>query len=312
MKSRLISTSLLLVAVVFSLTSCLKDKLKADFSSAPEGLTVTFTNSSTGDIEGYTWDFGDGNTSTDESPEHTYSAPGTYSVSLTVTKGSDSDTKTADVTVSDPSFGTPQFPDADGFFAAVNTLTFQSVLGQDIAIEIGTAIGGFFANAAKDQYADGGTVSINSKNLQKQSNNIYFYNTTSTDSWSAPVNWAATGGSGFAAFDVNPSIDFPEMGKLTSETTINTAADYTITLGAPVTNADSVLIILSGPNSTLQKTIAAGWSSHTLTAAEMSNIGASDASLLQITAYTYTSEDVSGKKIYFINETVLSQVLKTE
>ena len=294
------------------MTSCLKDKLKADFSNTAEGLTVTFTNTSTGDIDSYEWDFGDGNTSTSESSEHAYSAPGTYSVSLTVTKGSDSDTKTADVIVSDPNFGNPQFPDADGFFAAVNTLTFQSVLGQDIAIEIGTAVGGFFANATKDQYADGGTVSINSKNLEKQSNSIYFFNTTTADSWSAPINWAATGGSGFGAFDVTPSLSFPTMCKLTSETTINTSADYTITLGASISNADSVLIILSGPNNTLQKTVEAGWSSYTLTAAEIGNVGASDASLLQLTAYTYTSEDVSGKKIYFINETVLSQILKTE
>lgn len=34
-------------------------------------------------IDGWDWDFGDGNTSTDQNPSHTYAAPGTYNVTLT-------------------------------------------------------------------------------------------------------------------------------------------------------------------------------------------------------------------------------------
>ncbi len=41
--------------------------------------------SSADDIQFYDWDFGDGNTSTDENPTHTYASPGTYDVQLTVT-----------------------------------------------------------------------------------------------------------------------------------------------------------------------------------------------------------------------------------
>jgi len=46
-----------------------------------EGL-VTFINNSI-DGDEYLWDFGDGNTSTDAAPIHTYAAPGNYNVSLT-------------------------------------------------------------------------------------------------------------------------------------------------------------------------------------------------------------------------------------
>lgn len=43
------------------------------------------SSNSIGNTTTYTWDFGDGNTGTGVSPEHTYAAPGTYVVSLVVT-----------------------------------------------------------------------------------------------------------------------------------------------------------------------------------------------------------------------------------
>ncbi len=46
-------------------------------------LEYTFTNSSTNAVS-YDWDFGDGNTSTEESPTHIYDNPDIYSVTLTV------------------------------------------------------------------------------------------------------------------------------------------------------------------------------------------------------------------------------------
>jgi len=46
-------------------------------------LTVNFTDLSTGMPETYLWDFGDGSTSSEKDPSHTYLAPGSYRVSLT-------------------------------------------------------------------------------------------------------------------------------------------------------------------------------------------------------------------------------------
>ena len=43
--------------------------------------TVNFTNMSTNAVT-YTWDFGDGETSTDEDPSHTYTEAGTYTITL--------------------------------------------------------------------------------------------------------------------------------------------------------------------------------------------------------------------------------------
>jgi trimeric autotransporter adhesin len=76
----------------------------ANFSGTPTSgsaaLTVAFTDSSTGAPTSWSWDFGDpgsgsANTSTLQNPSHTYNADGKYTVKLTATNGSGSNTKTA-------------------------------------------------------------------------------------------------------------------------------------------------------------------------------------------------------------------------
>lgn len=54
------------------------------FSVALSGMTLTCTNTTT-DATSYLWDFGDGQTSTEEAPVHTYVTEGAYTVSLTAT-----------------------------------------------------------------------------------------------------------------------------------------------------------------------------------------------------------------------------------
>ncbi|ALI98414.1 gliding motility-associated C-terminal domain-containing protein [Rufibacter tibetensis] len=67
---------------------------KASFATTNvcEGSIARFTNTSQANGSGsltYTWNFGDGTTSTELSPDHLYAAPGTYTVSLVV-KGANS------------------------------------------------------------------------------------------------------------------------------------------------------------------------------------------------------------------------------
>lgn len=92
-KQNLIVFALLsLFAVVIVFTGCNKDEDppaitgEALFSYESVGKTVTFTNEST--ITGtvtYAWDFGDGNSSTDKDPVHTYELKGEYTVTMTAT-----------------------------------------------------------------------------------------------------------------------------------------------------------------------------------------------------------------------------------
>ncbi|HVR75848.1 MAG TPA: PKD domain-containing protein [Planctomycetota bacterium] len=53
-------------------------------ASGEAPLKVRFGDLSNGDIQLWHWDFGDGGTSNSQNPTHTYTAPGTYTVSLRV------------------------------------------------------------------------------------------------------------------------------------------------------------------------------------------------------------------------------------
>lgn len=70
----------------FALT--VTNHVAADFTAVPTAgpapLTVQFTNLSLGEILTTTWQFGDGQTSSSLNPVHTYTQPGSYTVTLTV------------------------------------------------------------------------------------------------------------------------------------------------------------------------------------------------------------------------------------
>jgi len=85
----------------------------ANFSGTPTSgtapLAVAFADLSTGGPTSWAWTFGDGGTSTAQNPSHTYTAAGTYTVSLTATNtnGSDGETKTGYITVTQPNTDPP-------------------------------------------------------------------------------------------------------------------------------------------------------------------------------------------------------------
>jgi len=78
---------------------------RAGFDVETQGLTVNFTDTSTdsnNDITQWSWDFGDGATSSDQNPMHVYAASGNYDVVLSVTDSEgNTSTSTQTVVVSD-------------------------------------------------------------------------------------------------------------------------------------------------------------------------------------------------------------------
>jgi len=110
--------------------------------SAP--LDVTFTNSSepAGSITGYLWDFGDGDTSTETDPVHTYSTNDVFTVTLTAIAGTQqaSLTKTHYINTTENIF-------ADGFESGDLSGWTTSVGDGDLNVTAGAALSGTYGLA---------------------------------------------------------------------------------------------------------------------------------------------------------------------
>lgn len=92
-----------LILILFLYGEIAHSQVNADFTvdktSGCSPLVVSFTNNSSGDNLSYSWDFGNGNSSTNADPQATYTTPGTYEVKLTVSNASGSDEISAIITV---------------------------------------------------------------------------------------------------------------------------------------------------------------------------------------------------------------------
>lgn len=91
----------------------------ASFGYVSSGLGVIFGDQSTGSPTSWSWDFGDGATSTAQNPGHVYAAAGTYTVTLTARNAAGSDTTSRQVTVSQST--TPPPPPGTGATLVADT-----------------------------------------------------------------------------------------------------------------------------------------------------------------------------------------------
>ncbi len=90
-------------------------------------LTVQFTDTSFGDPNAWSWDFGDGITSTEQHPTHAYTVPGNYTVTLSVNNGANTCTRSNYIKVTPVLFGDAN---EDGRVNQADTLlVLQEVVG---------------------------------------------------------------------------------------------------------------------------------------------------------------------------------------
>lgn len=93
------------VLAVLLLVGC-PTALTVSFTATPDkgfvALTVQFTGQANGTVSSWAWDFGDGGTSTEQNPAHTFTTAGAYEVTVTATAEHGSSTFTGYVTVFEP------------------------------------------------------------------------------------------------------------------------------------------------------------------------------------------------------------------
>lgn len=98
-KINFLTSFAMVILLALALGSCKKTpEPTSQFSFTVNDLEVSFTNESV-DAISYLWDFGDGSTSTENSPVHSYADYGLYSVSLIATGEGGESTVTNDVEV---------------------------------------------------------------------------------------------------------------------------------------------------------------------------------------------------------------------
>jgi len=149
----------------------------ADFTYTINGLTVTFIDQSydpDGYIVSWDWDFGDGSTSTQQNPIHTYISEGTYNVNLTVTdnEGANS-TVTKVITLGSPpeiyvfDIAITVYKQGANYWAAA-VITIKDTLGNLVPnATVDVAWSGVVSGTDSGVTGSGGTVTFNSPTVKK-------------------------------------------------------------------------------------------------------------------------------------------------
>jgi len=213
MKKSIIVMSFLLVmvSITFLISSCKKDDPQpakpapvANFTftgdSNPAPCEVSFTNSST-NATSYSWEFGDGATSIEQNPKHTYTAGGTFSVKLTATGQGVFNSTTKNVTIQN----SIPAPVANFTFTGDNkpapcevSFTNTSTDATSFNWEFGDGATSIEQNP-KHTYSTGGTFNVKLTATGVSGNNSITKGVTIQNPVAAPVaNFTFTGDNNFA------------------------------------------------------------------------------------------------------------------
>ena len=148
----------------------------ADFSFIVDNYTVSFTNESFYEDPGnWEWLFGDGNTSTDENPVHTYTTIGDYDVYLKISNSCGNDSiiislNILDIYIPDNNINITVVPNpSNGQF----TLEFKNNLQEEVSISVINSLGQVLLTKTDESYSSNISMNFDIKN---QPSGLYFIN----------------------------------------------------------------------------------------------------------------------------------------
>lgn len=198
--------------------------------------------------------------------------------------------------------------DGYGVLAAVRSVSYTTVAGITIPMEVNTAVAGFSNAMGSNTFVDGGTVTLNSKTLTKSSNNAYAYqNLTDPLSFSS-ISWNVTGSSSVPAISYTDDRPIPDYSGFSSlPTTVTRSAGLTISLGSAISGADSVYVVVTDyDNHQLIKRLGGSAAECTISASELSGFTAGQG-MIQVCPWNYKREDFNDRPYYFVIESAYTK-----
>lgn len=214
------------------------------------------------------------------------------------------------VTPTTPTTTSPSITIHDGYGAlvAVRSVSYTTVAGITVPMEVNTAVAAFYASTGSSTLVDGGTVTINSKALTKSSNNAYSYQNLTDPLTFSTITWNVSGSGSVPAISYTDDRPIPDYsGFSTLPTTVTRSAGLTIALGDAISGADSVYVILTDYAShSLLKRVSGNASECAFSASELASFTAGQG-MIQVCPWNYKPEDFNDKKYYFVIESAYTK-----
>lgn len=201
------------------------------------------------------------------------------------------------------------FGDGYGVLAAVKSVSYTTVAGYTVPVEVNTAVAAFPSTPNSTTFQDAGSVSINGNALTKSTNNTYVYQNLTNPLSLNEQSWSVSGSSTVPEIIYNENRPMPDyIGFESLPSTISKSGGVTVNLGAAVNNADSIYVIIADYNNGyILKRVGGNSASIVFTASDLSAL-ASGQGMLQVCPWSYKEEDFNDRKFYFVNETVYTKI----
>jgi hypothetical protein len=195
------------------------------------------------------------------------------------------------------------YDDAFGVLVAVKSVSYTSVGGFEVPVEVNSGSAFFPTDAGATTFADAGTVSLENKNLTKQANNIYAYDDYLNPLTLSNISWNVSGNGSIPSFSKTVDRPLPTFSGYSSlPATVSKATGISISLGSAVYAADSVIVMITSSNDAVLKSVAGNSGSVTFSSADLTKLNTSNVGSISISPYNLSSETIGGKKYYFVNE----------